>query len=275
MRSVITDSRSAIQFVDDLAKASRIYAALHIPDHPFWADYDQRTRSNLEVLNMLRVQQPLPILLAAAEHFGEREFAKLTHVLLVMAIRYNLIGEQRTGVLSNYYVEVPKQIQAGAIRKSAQTFREIRAIYPSDQQFQQAFATKSLSSSRSARYLLSEIERHAAGGRMTPDPSNVNLDHILPRNPSQHWSDTRESIGPEELAEYTNRLGNLALVSADFNRRLGSSGFEEKKAKLFSKEEHFEFTRTIADYPTWLRADIEDRQRKLAEEAVKVWRIDV
>jgi len=78
MRKGITNPRTALAFVRDLSRGSKLYAAFNIPDHAYWEDYDQSTRSNLETLKLLDAQQALPILLAAAEKFTEREFSKLT-----------------------------------------------------------------------------------------------------------------------------------------------------------------------------------------------------
>jgi len=274
MREHITDSKSALDFVEGLAKSSKLYLALAIPGHPYWNDYDQRTRDNLETLTLLNAQQALPILLAAAEEFDEVEFGKLTDVLVTMAVRYNLIGELRTGVLANYYVEIPPTIRSGEIRKSAQVRQAIKTIYPSDEEFKAAFARKVVRNTQVARYLLSEIEKHEQGGthQVVSDPKKVNLEHILPKNPSQDWIDTIHSIERDELDEYTYRLGNLTLVSSTANKRLGSKSFEIKKEHLFSKEEHIWCARMVADYATWLKEDIENRQRLLAERAVEVWR---
>lgn len=277
MRKGITNPRTAVAFARDLSKASKLYAAFSVPGHNNWDDYDQRTRDNLETLNLLDAQQALPILLAAAEKYTEVEFSKLTDYLVVMAVRYNLIGEQRTGVLANYYVEIPKKIRSGELTRSAKVAREIRLIYPSDDDFKLAFSTKVLRDARKARYLLMEIEKYSAGGslQIVDDPKKINLEHILPKNPSQDWHETINSIGQDFLQDYINRLGNLALVSATTNKGLGSKSFESKKSLLYSKEKGIKYTALIANYPGWLKKDIENRQLVLAEQAVNVWRIDV
>lgn len=277
MRKDITNPRTATTFVRDLSKASKLYAAFSIPGRTYWNDYDQQTRDNLEILNLLDAQQAMPILLAAAEKFNEVEFSKLTEYLVVMAVRYNLIGEQRTGVLANYYVEIPKKIRSGELMKSAKVAREFRLIYPSDEDFISAFSKKVLRDARKARYLLMEIEKYEAGGsrQIVDDPKKVNLEHILPRNPSQDWADTVNSIGHEFLQEYINRIGNLALVSTVPNKGLGSKNFAIKKNLLYSKENDIKYTALIANYSTWLKDDIEKRQQILANQAVNVWRIDV
>ncbi len=276
MRKGITNPRTAVSFARDLGKASKLYAAFSIPGHTYWDDYDQRTRENLENLNLLDAQQALPILLAAAEKFSEVEFSKLTGYLVTMAVRYNLIGELRTGVLANYYVEVPKKIRSGEITKAAKVAREIRPIYPNDNDFIQAFSIKVLRDSRKARYLLAEIEKYATGGsrQIVGDPKKVNLEHVLPRNPSQDWKDTINSIGEDLLSDYIYRIGNLALVSSVSNRGLGSKSFAKKKEMLYSKEKDIVYTYIITSCSQWRKSDIEERQLKLAKEATRVWRID-
>ena len=276
MRKEITNSRTAVTFANNLSKAAKLYAAFSIPGHSYWNDYDQRTRDNLETLILLDAQQAMPILLAAAEKFNEKEFSKLTEYLVVMAVRYNLVGEQRTGVLANYYVEIPKKIHSGELKKSSRFAHEIRSIYPNDEDFKIAFSKKILRDSRKARYLLMEIEKHASGGsrQIVDDPKKVNLEHILPKNPSQDWAETKSSIGFDNLQDYINCIGNLALVSTTQNKSLGSKSFEKKKELLYSKENDIKFTFLITNYSTWLKDDIENRQQILAEQAVNVWKID-
>jgi uncharacterized protein with ParB-like and HNH nuclease domain len=277
MRKNITTPRSAVTFSRELSQAAKFYSAFVNPGHIYWADYDQRTRDNLDILRLLDAQQSLPILLAAVEKFSENEFSKLTDFLVVMAVRYNLIGELRTGVLANYYVEIPKKIRSGELHKCSKVVRELRLIYPEDSDFKQAFSNKVLKDSQKARYILSEIEKQAVGGsfQLIDDPKKINIEHIFPQNPSQDWKDTINSIGADFLQEYTYRIGNLALVTTTSNRGLGSKSFEKKKEQMYSKETEIKFTYHLKDFSTWLKDDIQKRQSLLADEAVKTWRVDI
>lgn len=275
MREHVKNAKTAVDFANDISESSKLYAALSIPGHPFWNEYSQKTRDNLETLLLLDAQQALPMLMAAEQMFNEEEFRKLTDVLVVMAVRYNLIGELRTGVLANYYVEIPPRIRSGELKKSAKVFRVFKSIYPSDNDFEEAFAKKVLKDSQKAKYILSEIELGGKDASITYDPKKVNLEHVLPKNPSQDWKDTIASIGKDDLDEYTYRIGNLALVNAATNKIAGAKSFDEKKKLLFGKEEKIWFTKLITDYNIWDKKSIEDRQRKLAKQAVKVWQVPI
>jgi uncharacterized protein with ParB-like and HNH nuclease domain len=277
MRKGITNPKTAVEFSKNLSEISKLYSALIGPSSTYWNEYDQTTRDNLEVLSLLDAQQALPILIAAAKEFSSNEFSKLTRIIVVMAVRYNLICELRTGVLANYYVDIPKKIRSKDILKSAKVFREIKEIYPSDEDFQKAFSSKILRDSRKARYLLGEIENSVSGGKtqIVNDSKKVNLDHILPRNPSQEWRDTLKSIGEDDVQKYIYRIGNFALVSSTLNKGQGSKSFESKKGEIYAKEREIYFTKSLCDYATWIASDIEHRQREIARAAVNTWRIDI
>jgi len=275
MRDDIGTSKNSLAFSKDILEGSKIYSALNISNHPFWLNHDQRTRNNLEVLKILDAQQALPILMAGATKFSPEEFSKLTQILVVMAIRYNLIGEQRTGVLANYYSEIPPKIFNSELTKAAKVFREVKPIYPNDSDFKDAFLKKSIRDSKKARYILTEIEVFLSNDITTivNDPRKVNLEHILPRNPGSEWKETINSIPLEEQIEYTYKLGNLALMSSGNNKGLGAKGFQSKKEIFASEPIHF--TKSISEYEVWTKETIEKRQEEMADVAVKVWKIDI
>lgn len=274
MRDGTSTAQEAVLFANQLADSSRIYEALHSGSSPLWAEHSSETRKNIDILRLLDAQQALPILLAAFDKFTQDEFRKLTRLLVVMAVRYNFIGEERTGVAANYYSEIPRPIRAGLTTKTAQVFNQLKAIYPSDASFSDAFKVKTVTDSKRARYILAEIENNQSASEkiVNSDPDYVNLEHILPKNINQHWSPSKTLVSPDEHRFYVNRLGNLALVSKDKNKKGGSKSFKEKKIDIFSKSPEFLTTISIVEYDTWDRSTIENRQSALAKLAVETWK---
>ena len=137
-------------------------------------------------------------------------------------------------------------------------------IYPSDDEFEKAFISKSLSDTKRARYLLIEIENHISGEEkvVNSDPEKVNLEHILPKKSNQYWTPEITGIDSESRNYYVNSLGNMALVSKDKNKRVGSKSFDEKKKQLFSIQNDFILTKSIAESNVWNKEEIE-KDRKL------------
>ena len=95
----------------------------------------------------------------------------------------------------------------------------------------------------------------------------------LPKNINQNWNESYTGIKSDERSYYVNLLGNMALVSKEKNKRVGAKDFEEKKSELFSTQEEFKFTKSIADVCVWNKESIESRQLELADAAVNVWKI--
>jgi len=277
MRPSVTSPKTAVEFAKKISEAAKLYAALNNSGDVFWENFDQKTTHNIETLNLLDAQQALPILIAAAQEFSPVEYSKLTHMLVVMAVRYNLIGELRTGVLANYYADIPPKIRNRELNKSAKVFREIKPIYPSDEEFEKAFSVKVLRDAKRARYILTEIEKHISEGKIeiSSDTEKVNLEHVFPRNPSQEWKEMFKSIGDDDPKKWIYRIGNLALLSTTPNKSYGSKGFTIKKEEIYCKEKIICFTEMLQEYDSWKKDDILDRQKKLAKKAVETWRIDI
>lgn len=90
----------------------------------------------------------------------------------------------------------------------------------------------------------------------------VNSDSELP---SSEWSHI-----PEQTREdYSTRLGNQALLRASVNSKLGNKGWDSKRAYLEAAE--FLLTREPATSSQWTEREIENRQKRLAQLAVKTW----
>lgn len=272
IRSEITSPASALSFASQMATASRIYEALQNPGSAFWDEYPADIRKQISALRLLDSQQALPILLAAQHTFEKDEFVKVCRLLVVMAVRYNFIGEERTGVLSNYYSDAAKKISAKEYEKASHVAMALKPIYPVDTEFKAAFASRESKDARRVRYLLAEIEANISNYTKVPesDPEKVNLEHILPKNSNQHWTSAVTGIAADDYAAYANRLGNLALVRKSTNKAAGSKSFDEKKAELLNGSE-FVTTKHAAESSTWGAAAIQSRQEYLAGYAVKAW----
>jgi Protein of unknown function (DUF1524) len=70
---------------------------------------------------------------------------------------------------------------------------------------------------------------------------------------------------------YRNRIGNLALLRATENSDLRSADFVSKKAVYACSP--YELTKHVARAETWTTTEINERQKTLADLAVKAWPI--
>jgi uncharacterized protein with ParB-like and HNH nuclease domain len=91
----------------------------------------------------------------------------------------------------------------------------------------------------------------------------ITIEHILPRNPSSGSSWTKD-FSDQERTDWTNKLGNLVLLSGSKNPSAGTLDFQQKKQVYFkNKCSPFMFTSEILPYSNWGMPEVTQRQGKV------------
>jgi hypothetical protein len=272
IKDKIAGKGPTLSFLDLLASNATDYISLLNSDHPKWVEHHSSVASAVRTMNVLRVVPIRPLMLAVARHFERAEVAKAFRAFVNWTVRFLIVGGNRTGLLDKAYSECAHLI--GTKIKTAKEL-ELQLIekIPSDASFEADFATASVSKSTFARYYLRSIE---LGYESNPEPEFIpnddpviNLEHVLPRNPDPaEWP----GIEKDRAAASHQRLGNMVLLRFSVNSALGNCGFTRKKVE-YAKSDYVT-TKAVADAADWGPAEIDDRQRKLAKQAVKIWPIN-
>lgn len=98
----------------------------------------------------------------------------------------------------------------------------------------------------------------------------ISVEHILPQNPGEK-SEWKKKFTDEEREKYTNKLGNLVLLSRRKNSSANNRSFKEKLKKYFTKGiTDFELTKEILKYDEWDKISIEKRQRDKTDDLIKI-----
>jgi hypothetical protein len=264
---------AAAELSVDLLEAAEQYAALEAATDPIWAPYAPETRETIASLRLLGAKQVKPVILSALKKFDQHEFGRLLKLLETIIVRWQLIGEERTGAIEIQCARLAHLIWTQKVKRASDARSAFESIYIDDDSFRASFAEKDGISNQKAVYLLKRIEehertaKHGAHAKELSPTSNLTLEHILPRSP-ESW---QEALAADfTLRDCVSRLGNLCLLTDAKNRDVGRSLFEEKK-KVFEKSELLT-TSGIAKYQTWDRKAIVDRQSWLASKAVVIWR---
>ncbi len=111
---------------------------------------------------------------------------------------------------------------------------------------------------RAARYVLLKLDLlfHGHTSKMEM-PETISIEHILPQNPSDSssWKTLYTDI---EREEWTNRIGNLVLISRRKNSSQGNKDYGEKKEKYFKNnvELFSNSVRIYQHFPTWTKNDL-------------------
>lgn len=273
IKDTITSKQRAVDFVSELADSTYDYVAIMTPDHDKWNLYGLAIRRHIRtIVYHLRVEQIRPLMLAVAKHFSVAECQKAFRMFVCWSVRFLVVGG-RGGLLDTNYAKCAQLVGTGQIRSANDLSKAMAAVVPADAAFQAAFSTARVSQNYLARYYLRALELQAKGDRepeLVPneDQEAVNLEHILPENPSSDWA-----IDTETALACHRRLGNLVLLQASQNSALGNSPFLVKKPVL--KQSSFFLTKLVADNKAWGLKEINSRQKKLAELAVQTWPLAV
>lgn len=267
----ITSKKAALQFSTELAESVKIYSALINTDHEYWTAFDHSVKKHVSALNLLGMSQIRPLLLAILDKFNKNKVQESFRLLVSVAVRFQIVGGVGGGTLERLYADTARSIAEEKITKPSEILDAFKNL-PTDSAFQAAFQIASISKQSLARYYLRSLENGtpSASAETTPseDTNKVNLEHVLPITPNKEWE---SKFNKDEIRSYQKRLGNLAIMSAKANSKIGNDSFEDKRNRY--SESGIYFTKMISTEVCWSPQSIERRQTEMAKIAVKVWEI--
>lgn len=282
-RGLYSDIKAAISTPDEVAayseslcRASSLYAALSDTGHNVWAGFPNQQqpalRDLIKAIETLRPEQLFIVLLAALE-VDKRGFLDLARMLVTFTFRYNTICNLSPSAILQPFIGAAREIrETGAVRTEELFKTYLAPLYPDDSQFHSAFSRKVIRSNAQARYVLARINDHLTSQpsmRTQDDRFATDLEHILPKRHNGSWETSRRDF-PGGIDKYVYRLGNMTLMSAELNGRLGNADFETKK-KVFGRD-CLEITQKVLSAEKWTADEIKARQNWLASQACKIWR---
>ena len=272
VQDMVKGEQAAITFSSTLEVLANAYVAIFNPEHEKWNGYPDMVRRAIEVFNLLNIKPMRPLLLSIATKFKPKEAAQAYQFLVSLGIRLLIASSTRSGSVETPLAAAANEVFTGRIDLAAGLVQRLGDVTPPDDEFRMAFEIAKVSKAQLARYYLRSLEM-TAKGESEPwfmpidDRSVINLEHVLPRKPEGNWP----SFNEDEVAMYATRLGNQSLLRASDNSNLKSAPFDVKK-KIY-RDFPYVLTSQIAGLPAWTVATIVDRQKTLANLALKTWPI--
>ncbi len=271
IRDKTKNANAALTYATKLASDARVYAAMLNTELDFWNNYGGTAKQHMQAIELVGIDRMRPLVLATLSKFDIGEAKKALQMFVAWSVRF-LITSTNWGTLERQFSEKAAQISAGVITDAKGLHTAMKQYVPVDEEFEVEFGTASVNNAIS-RYLLHVLERSKAGISQpelvaNPNPDEVSLEHILPKNPTAGtWAD----FEPETASVWARKLGNLCLLSSDENGAATNAEFPSK-VKIYTKS-NLKLTAEIANYPKWDAKSIQDRQKNLAKMAVKTWPI--
>ncbi|HKE87602.1 MAG TPA: DUF262 domain-containing protein [Vicinamibacterales bacterium] len=273
LKGHIRTSADAKHFARELAENALLYAAILNQDHEFWQDQPTGVRQAVGTLLKLRMEQYRPLLLACMAVMPKGDLRTVLQLMVSWSVRFRITQQLGSSAIEQFYGNTGSLVRNGKISSLSELIDYAGAgRVPSDKEFEAAFSTVSVQEGYLARYFLRvlEQEQRRKGGQpeleVINDEEQVNLEHVLPRRarPSD-WTDFERDV----LDFYTDRLGNMTLLLATENTKIGNRAFAVKRTAFAASS--LGITSAIGRRRKWTPDAIEQRQRGFAELAVKAW----
>ncbi len=256
----------AKEYVQHLAEAQVVYAALKEPESDFWASTEASVKDALYAYRRFGFEASIPALLAAYSKWPRKHADKLMVKMAKWSIRAQVAGTLGGGTADDVFGSVAEAVSSGSARNQTEVRVLMDRLVPNDEEFTAAFAAYGDVSISRAKYLLAMLEK--ADDERTARPPrpldwysrSVTIEHILPLSRAASNASDSAVVG---------KIGNLALLERRLNKDLGSADFTKKRAAY--RDSTFRLTAQLASKRTWSRRSISDRTKELAQLACRAW----
>ena len=268
MKDNVKDQADVFGLVEILAKRAEPFAAFMDPDHDFWIGM-HAARQYIYELMLFRSRQSIPLLFTAWEHLQQEDFVDILNLVSVISFRYTVVSGLVANTLESRYHNAAKAVADGEATNVREVFEKLREVYVSDEKMLQDFGLWVINRDRLAKYVLVCLEESKRSlGWLTPGDT---LEHILPKTPRPEWESTYDKALWEPDR---NKLGNLTLLEMDDNQKLSNKLYAEKLETY--RESKYRITQQIPEQvpEKWTPDFLKERQKKMAERAVQIWRLD-
>lgn len=270
IKSNIRTAGEAQQFLNDLEVESEVFMAFKDPNSEFW-NGDAPIKKYLRSIKLFGSKQVFPLLLASYRKLTKPEFTRICKMIETILFRYSVIGKLNPNSLETVLNRAAVLVHQEELTTARAVFNELRDVYVDDGEFTQSFEkTRIVTKNRKkiVRYILFKIENSIRPSELDWETSNASIEHILPENPSDDWS---EYVDPNIQEEYIYKLGNYTLLSPSENRNIGN---ELLAAKLSTyQDSDYNLSSEITE-EVWTHDSIDTRQRRLSTRARSIWRSD-
>ena len=127
------------------------------------------------------------------------------------------------------------------------------------------------SENQQTRYILRQIYNSINGEetKISQNSNEVNLEHILPKNPHKNSTWYEIFSREDDRNKYTYLLGNLTLIQGKKNSEASNKDFKDKK-EIYRNSSIIQ-NKEIAEKDCWQMKSIIDRTTELSKKIIEIW----
>jgi uncharacterized protein with ParB-like and HNH nuclease domain len=279
------------EYTLNLREAASAFAALFNP-----SQRPDEVESELKRLLALgTVANVLPVLMAAQMEYGDNKPDKMAEIIQAcetLVFRVYAIDGRRSDTGLAKLVRLAHSIHTDELSLSdvIEKLDSITREYTDDDRFKKKLRDRSFYESMSSediRYLFYhygqnlDIEMREDVQRDLEQiiSTSFEVEHILAQEPKEDIPEDLKNLEDEEFDDHVHRLGNLTIASESWNKNYGNLPFKQKKIAPEGREAEYKSSnlrvqQSLADYDEFGRAEIEEREQKIVDFALKEWEIE-
>ena len=262
--------KDAAKYLDSLLEDSKLYRKLVEPSAFKWDNQIRSIKNSIIALNIFRVAQPLPMMLAILRELESDLITKRQAILAFQSLekfhlQFTAITSQRIGgFTARLYSTSAYQLHAaiGKDKKNCvikEFIDKIRERNPKFEEFEVNFIELVYTSTQTRqknliKYILSNFDKCWCGNKTVADYDLLTIEHIAPESDGDDWDVSSEMIG---------KIGNLILVTEQVNNALSNKSFTEKIDIL--KENNIPMDEYLSNSHSWTDRQINQRSKNLAK----------
>ena len=239
-------------------------------------------------MKLLDTSTLTPLVLYFLEHYepNSNEFVQIIEDLESYVVRRYVCGLTAKGYNRIFLTRLLAEI-AERNEKSAMSLRERllaltgeSQVWPDDALFEERWCHRALyqgSNTSKVKAILEALElaQRSSKQEKLALPDDLSVEHVMPQKWQEHWPLQEDTIAARAKRNgLVHSLGNLTLVTPQFNSSLSNAPFSTKRREIITTSllmlnTHFQ---QFDDDSAWTEADIVERAQTLFPLAKLIWR---
>ncbi|WP_263375903.1 DUF262 domain-containing protein [Granulicella aggregans] len=262
-------------FLHELVSDSKIYREIQETSYRKWQKSERKIKDSLDALNLFRLKQPLPMVLAIMHAYNAKQLTLSQVQETLSSIEkfhfiFTAITSQRSsgGISFMYALHARNLLQATDSNSRSKVLSELKAKLkdklPPYEEFEANFTTLNFTNDftkqkKLIQYVLGRLDRNEMAG-VAVDYDQMTIEHLL-------------SQGDGHSPEVYGNIGNLLLCESAFNgKQLATKSFKDKKAIL--KTSKVTLDASIKSASSWTANEINARAKAMAKRSFsRVWKM--
>lgn len=250
------------KLIVELEEYSSIYKSLVEPD--LTAYPDMKINSQLIDLNSLSASTYYPLFLALVyRDYPSKDILEILHSITNYYVRNIIVAGNTANKTEVFFAKLALKVSTSQENFKKDILEDISKEKIDDEDFMMRFKKFTSKNTKHIRYLLTSLETEISGTEKKIDKLNIHVEHIMPKS-NDIWD--YDSLMHEE---YVNRFGNLTLLGPEYNIDASNNLFSDKLSQY--KKSTVNLTKELLESSDWGKEQIEERQKRLAEIAIRIW----